>query len=99
MRGQNNLTLLSSYNIIQHELIGLKIKILEHSNPNNLNIEGIVVDESKNTLTIESNKLIQIAKEEAVFLFNINGENFKIKGKTLLGRPEDRIKRKIKRKW
>jgi ribonuclease P protein subunit POP4 len=93
------LTLPVSCNIILHELIGLEIEVLEDSNPNNLNIKGTVVDESKNTLTIESNKIIRIAKEEAVFLIYLNGETLKIKGKALLGRPEDRIKRKIKRKW
>ena len=93
------MTLPVSCNIILHELIGLEIEVLEDSNPNNLNIKGTVVDESKNTLTIESNKIIRIAKEEAVFLIYLNGETLKIKGKALLGRPEDRIKRKIKRKW
>ena len=93
------MTLPVSCNIILHEIIGLEIEVLQDSNPNNLNIKGTVVDESKNTLTIESNKIIRIAKEEAVFLFYLNGETLKIKGKALLGRPEDRIKRKIKRKW
>jgi ribonuclease P protein subunit POP4 len=93
------LTLPIGSNILLHELIGLEIKVLEDSNPNNRYIKGTVVDESKNTLTIESDKNIKIAKEEAVFLIKLNGETVKIEGKALLGRPEDRVKRKIKRRW
>jgi ribonuclease P protein subunit POP4 len=84
-------------NILVHELIGLEMEVLKDSNPSNKFI-GFVTDESKNTLTIEGNKKRIIAKKDAVLLLTINGKTVQIEGKSLLGRPEDRIKRKIKKR-
>lgn len=93
------MTLPIGSNILLHELIGLEIEVLDDSNPYTRYFKGTIVDESENTLTIESDKKIKIAKKEAMFLFKLDGETVKIEGKALLGRPEDRVKRKIKRRW
>jgi ribonuclease P protein subunit POP4 len=85
-------------NILIHEIIGLEMEVLEDSNPFNKYFKGFVADESKNTLTLAGNKKRIIAKKDAVLLLTFDGVTVQIEGKSLLGRPEDRIKRKIKKR-
>ncbi|MEM5778518.1 MAG: ribonuclease P protein component 1 [Candidatus Aenigmatarchaeota archaeon] len=87
-------------NLIRHELIGLNIEVFNSTNKFQVGIKGIVVDETKNTIIIESkNGLKKIQKKGAVFIFTIpNGKKVKIKGEKILARPEERIKLKVK-KW
>jgi ribonuclease P protein subunit POP4 len=86
-------------NITRHELIGLEAEVLEDSNPCNINIRGTVIDETMNTLTIDDGGAKRIAKKNAVFIFKLNGKSVKVEGLALSGRPEDRVKKKIKRRW
>ena len=39
---------------IKEELIGLNAKIIDSKNPQNINIEGRIVDETKNMIIIET---------------------------------------------
>jgi ribonuclease P protein subunit POP4 len=73
--------------------------VIDDINPFNRNIIGTIVDEKKNIFIIESDKKRMIAKENAVLEFKLDDETIRIDGKTLLGRPEDRVKRKMRRKW
>jgi ribonuclease P protein subunit POP4 len=87
--------------IIYHCLIGLEVKIMESSNPNYLNLTGKVVDETKNTLIIEiAQKEKRIPKRNSIFQFRLqNNKAVEIQGTLLVGRPEERIKKKISYKW
>lgn len=58
-----------------------------------------MIDETMNTLVIRGNGIKKIAKKDAIFKFNLDGIALKIEGKTLIGRPEDRVKKQTKRKW
>jgi ribonuclease P protein subunit POP4 len=93
------LALRTQDNITRHELIGLEAEVLEDSNPCNINIRGTVIDETMNTLTIDDGGAKRIAKKNAVFIFKLNGKSVKVEGWALSGRPEDRVKKKIKRRW
>ena len=73
--------------------------MLDDSNPSNINIRGKVVDETKNTLIIRSTGLKRVAKKNATFKFSLDGVAVKVEGKTLIGRPEDRVKKQNKKKW
>jgi len=86
-------------NITRHELIGLEAEVLENSNPYNVNIRGIVIDETMNTLVIDDGGAKRIAKKNAVFKFKLKGKSVKVEGWALASRPEDRVKKKIKRRW
>lgn len=86
-------------NITRHELVGLEAEVLEDSNPCNVNTRGTVIDETMNTLTIDDGGAKRIAKKNAVFKFKLNGKSVKVEGWALSGRPEDRVKKKIKRRW
>jgi len=87
--------------ILQHEFIGLKAKVVESKNLYYEGIAGRVVDETRNTFTIlhEGEKKI-IVKDVAVFHFTLpDGTVVEVDGRALVGRPEDRVKRRVRRRW
>jgi ribonuclease P protein subunit POP4 len=86
-------------NILQHELIGLETELLNDSNQTNVHIRGKVIDETMKTIVIRGIRTWRIAKKDAVFKFNLNGKTVKVEGAALLGRPEDRVKKQIKKRW
>jgi ribonuclease P protein subunit POP4 len=79
---------------IKGELIGKSVRIKESRDPSWLGVSGIVVDETKNTFTIEvDGKEKVIAKEIATFEFDIDDRKITIEGTRLNYRPEERIKK------
>ncbi|MCD6371447.1 MAG: ribonuclease P protein component 1 [Candidatus Aenigmarchaeota archaeon] len=87
-------------NLVKHELIGLKVKIKKSTDPTLVGIKGTVVDESYNMLTIEirNGKEIKVSKKNCVFVFTLPSKiKVQVDGSLLVGRPEDRIKKKIPR--
>jgi len=91
--------MIDTKNLVRHELIGLHCEIEDSTAIQNKGLSGRVVDESRNTLTIEVKKKEKVfVKEECMFMFTIpSGSKVSIEGKLLVGRPEDRIKKKLKR--
>jgi len=85
----------------QHELIGLETRVIRSSNQSQIGIRGKVLDETQKTLTIlQGNKEKRIVKETSTFLFTLpNKTVVEVDGKVLIGRPEDRVKKIIKRSW
>lgn len=88
-------------NILRHELIGLDVEVVRDSNISNISLLGRVFDETRNTLLIKINEVTKrIAKQNAVFRFKLpDGATLDVDGRGLIGRPEDRVKRKMKRGW
>ena len=87
--------------IVQHEFIGLKTTVVNGSNPDTVGITGRVVDETRNTFTIlRDNKKRVIVKETSVFDFVLpDGTVVEMDGKVIMGRPEDRLKKRPRRLW
>jgi len=87
--------------IIQHEFIGLNAKVVRSPNPNYKDIKGKVINETRNTLVIcYKNQKKTIIKETAVFHFTMpDGTIVEIDGKTIIGRPENRVKKQVTRRW
>jgi ribonuclease P protein subunit POP4 len=87
--------------VINGEFIGTNCTVAESRHSGYVGIKGEVVDESKNTFTImQAGKAKSIVKEAAVFQFGFSdGTVVEIEGKLLVGRPEDRLKKSIKRLW
>lgn len=87
--------------VLQDEFIGLNARVASSRNPSCNGIAGKVVDETRNTLVIlhdEKEKII--VKDGTVFHFQFpDGTVVEIDGKTIIGRSEDRVKRKIRRHW
>ena len=87
-------------NILMHELIGLEVKVVGDSNPHNVSISGKIVDETRNTIVIrQCGEAKTVAKQHARFLFRLPNVDVEVEGASLVGRPEDRVKRKQKRRW
>ncbi|MBA5941785.1 MAG: ribonuclease P protein subunit [Methanophagales archaeon] len=83
-------------NLLQHELIGLRITVVESSNRNLQGLEGTVVDETRNMLVIEDERknLKKIPKAGNRFIFGLGGGvRASVKGTQIVSRPEDRIKK------
>lgn len=81
-------------NLPAHELIGLKVKVVESTDPSKKGVTGKTVDETKYTLKIETKKGEKvIPKKESVFSFTLPGKKkYRVKGKKLCFKPENRTK-------
>jgi ribonuclease P protein subunit POP4 len=89
-------------NILFHEIIGLKVRILQYTDPQLVGVEGLVVDETLKTIIIErsNGRRIRVFKANGVFEFTLpSGELVVIKGDDLIGRPWDRLKKLLTAKW
>lgn len=88
-------------NIIQSEFIGTKTEIVESPHSDYLGISGRIMDETRNTFLISSGEeKKRIIKESSVFHFQFSdGKIVEIDGQLLVGRPEDRLKKQVKRLW
>ena len=86
--------MVTTKNILKHELIGLEIEVVEANNKTLVGLKGKVVDETRNTLIIKSQKgEKKILKKNLKIQIEVSGEKIIITGKKLVGRPEDRIKK------
>ena len=88
-------------NILRHELIGLEARVVESNNPGHIGIQGRVVDETRNTLTVsQGGRDKVIAKGNTIFHFRLpDGAVVEVEGRYLVGRPEDRVKRRRRKLW
>lgn len=76
------------------ELIGSHITIIDSKNKSLINIDGMVVDETRNTITIKTNKgEKKLIKNSIKIEMLVDNKMIGIDGKKLVGRPEDRIKK------
>jgi ribonuclease P protein subunit POP4 len=86
-------------NILRHELIGLNVKIVRSPNRSLRGKTGLVINESKNMLTVsKKGRKVLIPKSVATFRFKLaDGQIVEVDGRRLVGRPESRLKTKIRR--
>ncbi len=87
--------------IIRYEFIGAEGKVARSPHECYVGLGGKVVGETKNTFTfLREGQAKSVIKESAVFNFKFDdGTVVEIDGKLLVGRPEDRLKKSIKRLW
>ncbi len=84
-------------NIVLNELIGLKVKVLRSLDKKQSGIKGVVVDETKNTLLIETeNGRKRVVKKISVFRFYPGRKSYRVDGNEINFRPQDRIEKAIK---
>jgi len=87
--------------VIREEFIGTQGRITRSQHADYVGLHGQVIDETKNTFVIqhEGRKKI-VVKNSTVFNFQFSeGTIVEIDGKLLVGRPEDRLKKTVKRLW
>ena len=87
--------------IIRYEFIGAEGKVAKSLHSDYVGLKGRVIGETKNTFTfLQAKQAKSIIKEFSVFNFKFDdGTVVDIDGKLLVGRPEDRLKKSIKRLW
>lgn len=81
-------------NLLQHELIGLPVKVVRSLNGTQLGAEGEVIDETMRTMILgKDNSRRMIPKTGTTFRFTLtDGSTADVKGELILRRPEDRVK-------
>ena len=83
---------------IKEELIGLTVKIIDSKNLQNINIEGKIVDETKNMIIIETKQgEKKLIKNQNTFEIGFENGREVIEGSLLVARPQDRIKFKVRK--
>lgn len=86
-------------NLIVHELIGLKVKIVKSSHKGLEGIKGKVVNETQNTFMIETEHGEKsVPKKGTTFSFQTSSGPVNVQGTLLNYRPEDRTKKLWKTK-
>ena len=86
-------------NLVRHELVGMSTHIVEARDPSLVCRTGIIVDESKETFRLATtNREITVPKSICVFGLRLpSGELVHVDGHLLTGRPEDRLKKPLRR--
>ena len=87
--------------IIPYEFIGAEGTVAQSPHEDYVGVGGKVVGETKNTfIFLNEGRRRSVIKESAVFNFKFDdGTVVQIDGKLLVGRPEDRLKKSVKRLW
>jgi len=86
---------------VQHEFIGLTAKVVKSTNPSYVGVKGKVIDETRNTLVIRhQNEDKVVVKNVAVFHLTLpDGTVVEVDGNVIVGRPENRVKKRLRRRW
>ncbi len=87
--------------IIRYEFIGTEAKVAKSKHHDYIGLSGKVIDETRNTFTIlHQGKKKMILKDSSIFHFKFpDGTIVEIDGKLLVARPEDRLKKHVRRLW
>ena len=81
--------------MIRYELIGLQAIIIESTNKFLNGINGKIIDETKNTLKIQTKSSIKsIIKNQVILKLKMNDKEIILDGKKIVGRPHERILKK-----
>lgn len=79
--------------LTKHELIGLEVAIVRASDPSLVGVQGRVVDETRNTVVVETaGREKRVPKQGSRFRFMVQG-GVEVEGDEILFRPEDRVKK------
>lgn len=99
---------ITAKNIHRHELIGLKVEIIQSTDEQLIGIKGEIIDETHHTLII--NKLASlielprekksVMKKNCSFRFTLpSGDQVDVDGNLLDSKSENRLKNIIRKRW
>ncbi|MFB5609905.1 MAG: ribonuclease P protein component 1 [Nitrosarchaeum sp.] len=84
--------MITSENILSHELIGLRTEITESSNPQIIGLNGTVTDETKSMIIMNTvNGIKKIVKSGNSWKFSIDNKEVMVLGSKIAKRSFDRI--------
>ncbi len=90
----------SFVDIIKGEYIGRTVEVSFNNTYIDKQIEGLIVDETKNTFKLLTKKGMKTFLKKNIILKNkYNDESYQVEGKVLIGKPEERLKKKKRRMW
>lgn len=85
--------------IINKSLNDLEVKVINHSDPSYIDLQGIIIEDNANTIMIDDgDKQLLVPKEYSTLEFRIENLVFQLDGNLLLGSLKRRKKRKL-RNW
>ncbi len=89
---------ITPYNLLRHELIGLKAKVVDSQDKGIIGLSGTITDETQKTITLTGPKgPKKVPKENTTLSIHTDsGDELLVNGSLFLGRPEERIKKKIR---
>ena len=80
--------------LVKEKLIGTYIEITDSKNPTFKGLKGKIINETKNTFTIKTEKgEKKLIKNQVKMLIEENNKKIEIEGIKLVGRSEDRLKK------
>lgn len=84
--------MITTENIMSHELIGLRTEIVESSNSQIIGLNGTIIDETKSMIIMDTtNGTKMIAKSNNSWKFSIDNKDVVLNGSKIAKRPFDRI--------
>ncbi len=86
----------------RHELIGLYVIVDDSTDPGLIGLSGRVVDETRNTLLLETERSTKrISKACTTLIFTLpDGQSVRVRGSVLVSQPENRISKRMQRtRW
>lgn len=91
---------ITPYNILRHEIIGLEVEVVKSTHPGHLKVKGVIVDETMNLILVKTALGIKaVPKKTSIFRIKLpEGLKVDVEGQAILARPEDRVRRRLKRK-
>ncbi len=88
--------MITEQNILLHELIGLEAEVIESTNKDVIDIHGIIIDETKSMLILDTKKGIKkIHKAHSKWKFSSNFNDIIVQGSKINKRSHDRLGIKI----
>lgn len=83
-------------NLLRHELIGLEARVMNSSDSTLLDTCGKIINETRDLLVIEqAGRAKSVPKSNSTFQITLpSGEEATVEGKKLVGRSEERVRRK-----
>ena len=91
--------MITPYNLLRHELIGLKTEVVGSPDKNQVGLTGEITGETKNTITLKTKEHTKktIQKNQSKLRIQLPQEAVvEISASLLTGRPSERIKKKIR---
>ncbi len=83
-----------SKNVLKQEFIGVEAKVVDAKNKHLIGLNGKIIDETKNTFKIKTDKGIKIvAKNQITLQIRTDSKKCEFKGALIAHRPEERIKK------
>ena len=84
--------MITSDNIVSHELIGLQVQLVESNHKQIVGLNGKIVDETKFMFTLNTkNGIKRLAKSASKWKFELDGKEIELDGAKLTRRPYERM--------